>query len=582
MKKKSAFATGLLAAMLTAGWAPTTSTKSHRIDPDKLKENNRGYTVKEVLPSSRFQTLKKGPFAFGAQPPLQEGNWFVLDPKLNGVEGVSSERAIAELKLQSPRHIVVAVLDSGVDIQHEDLQGKIWTNSGEEGLDAEGRDKAKNGVDDDGNGYVDDIHGWNFLGGKDGQSVTRETLEVTREMVRFERRLANGETLTPTEEEYFKKVKTYYESELEQTTAVLEQLEPVAPRVEAAKKVLKDKLGLEDFSNDKIQNIESKDEEVLNAREVLLEVIAEYRSLARFQRFLDFYRDSKNYNLNKSFNPRTIVGDDPDDFSQTQYGNNDVAGPEADHGTHVAGIIAAGRDNGLGINGIAENVKIMPIRMVPNGDERDKDIALAVRYAVDNGAHIINMSFGKGFSPNKREVDQAFLYAAQKGVLVFHSAGNDSKDNDTAPSFPNRNVLDSVVLGAPSTIPTWLEVGSSTKTKGPRLPSSFSNYGKVDVDFFSPGSDILSTVPGNQYAVFSGTSMAGPAAAGVAALVMSNSDAKTPVMDFHALLRGRVRLYPGQQVLRPSDPNETLWVDFASLSSTGGIVDAFRALTAMR
>lgn len=537
--------------------------KKKNKNPDNFRENIRG-TIKFDGAAQDF------------------GNWFVKDPVVDKLEGVSSEKAIADLSLKNEREIIVAVLDSGVDVNHEDLKGKIWVNAGESGRDANGLDKATNKIDDDKNGYVDDVHGWNFLGGADGRSVDFETLEMTRELKAYEARIASGEVLTSDELAYFEVVKKAYNEEKEGAEETLKELAPDEAKATAAKATLKEKIGLEDYSKAALDAVKSTDAAVVEARDALLEIIKTYRTVERFYRIYDNTKQTLDYYLNKNFDPRAdIVKDNPNDFNDKNYGNNDVQGPDADHGTHVAGIIAAVRGNGIGIDGVAENVKIMSLRMVPNGDERDKDIAFAVRYAVDNGAHIINMSFGKGFSPHKERVDEAFLYAAEKGVLILHAAGNDSTNNDLKPGFPNRNVKKASEKKLSAQVSTWLEVGASAKDKGLNMIASFSDYGKVDVDLFSPGVQLNSTVPGNKYAVFSGTSMATPAAAGVAALLMSNFPDMT-ALQAKAILLDQVRLYPGLKVRLPGSEKLDLPVLFEGLSVTGGVVDAYSSILLAR
>ncbi|MES3037738.1 MAG: S8 family serine peptidase [Bdellovibrionota bacterium] len=505
------------------------------------------------------------------------GNWFVKDPVDDKLEGVSSEKAIKEFDLKHEREIIVAVIDSGVDVKHPDLQGKIWVNPKESGLDEKGVDKANNGIDDDGNGLVDDVHGWNYLGGADGKNIEQETLEMTREALAYDKLLASGAVLTPEQEAYYKKVVAAYEAEKKDAQDTLAEMEPQEKKVAAAKATLKEKLGLEDYSQAALEAATSADADVLAAKDVLLATIKQYRTVERFYRIFDNAKNTLAYYLNKDFNPRTIVGDDPNDFSQTVYGNNDVQGPDALHGTHVAGIIASVRGNGIGVDGVAENVKIMALRAVPDGDERDKDVALAVRYAVDHGAHIINMSFGKGFSPGKAHVDAAFLYAAEKGVLLVHAAGNSAKNNDLGGNYPNRTVLNSAVLNLPAKIPTWMEIGASAQEKGLKMVASFSNYGKAEVDLFSPGVNLKATVPNNEYAVLSGTSMASPAAAGSAALLMSNFPAMSAAQAKAILLR-QVRLYNSLEVHLPGSSPLDLPVPFASLSATGGVIDTLRSI----
>ncbi len=541
---------------LTAILALSACEKSG-FEPQKYKENPKGFEKLDT--------------------PTDSGNWFTKDPTKDHFEGLGSERALAELGLKNEREIIVAVIDSGVDIHHEDLQGKIWQNPGEIGLDEKGHDKATNKIDDDGNGYIDDVSGWNFIGGSDGSHVDHDTLEMTRELVRRDKRVTAGEHLTDEEKAYYDKIEESYNFVKKESEDLLKKMTSESAKVATYKALLKEKLNLEDFSKTVLENINSKDAAIIEARDFLLEITKEYRSVARFDRIFENTNNTLNYHLNKSYNPRTIVGDDADDFTQTAYGNNDVIGPRAEHGTHVAGIIAAARGNGIGIDGIAENVKIMVLRAVPNGDERDKDIALAVKYAAANGAHIINMSFGKAYSPSKAMVDSASLAAAEKGVLIFHAAGNDSKDNDLIPSYPSRKVKDAESKKLPSKISTWIEIGASSKEKGLSLAAAFSNYGKGDVDIFAPGHELNSTTPGNNYAVYSGTSMASPAAAGAAALLMSNFSGMTAVQA-KAILLHEGRLYNNLEVRLPGSAKLDIPVPFSALSSTGGIVDAFSSI----
>lgn len=507
---------------------------------------------------------------------LIEGNWFTRDPILNGEEGVSSDKAIAELQLPEVSEVIVAVIDSGVDTEHEDLQGKIWLNPGESGLDENGNNKATNGIDDDGNGYVDDIHGWNFIGGADGSHIDYETLEMTREVVRLKSKVASGVELSEEEKVYFEKVQKAVADEREYASSRIEKYQPVGDKIEAMKKLLQDKLGLTEFTKSSLEAISSSDEEVIAAKDHLLETIAKFGSVNRIASALEYYHAVLDYYTNESFDPRSqIVKDDPSDFSDTNYGNNDVKGPDAGHGTHVSGIIAAVRGNSLGVDGIAPNVKIMALRAVPNGDERDKDIALAIKYAADNGAKIINMSFGKAFSPYKEKVDEAFMYAAEKGVLIMNAAGNDNANTDVVRSFPNKYLKSSAY--SVTEVPAFLSVGASSRVKGLALPANFSNYGKESVDFFAPGHRILSTTPDNTYDTYSGTSMACPAAAGVAALVLGHYPELSAVQ-LAEILKRTSRLYSGLEVRQPGAAQFDLPVAFEALSLTGGVVDAYSAL----
>src|SRR5690606_15276805 len=251
------------------------------------------------------------------------------------------------------------------------------------------------------------------------------------------------------------------------------------------------------------------------------------------------------------------------------YGNADVVGPDASHGTGVAGIVAAERRNNIGVDGIASNTRIMVVRTVPNGDERDKDVANAIRYAVDNGAHIINMSFGKGYSPSKQVDDAAVRYAQERGVLLVHAAGNDAKDLATEPNYPNRYFMSG------DTATLWIEVGASAWRGRGQLASDFSNYGARQVDVFAPGSDITSSAPGNKYEAASGTSFAAPVVSGIAAMLMAYYPELTAADVRRIILESAVP-FRDVMVIRPGTENEQ--VRFGDLSITGGIVNAYRAV----
>jgi subtilisin family serine protease len=330
--------------------------------------------------------------------------------------------------------------------------------------------------------------------------------------------------------------------------------------------------GLQEITLDAVRAFESTDEIVIAAKNDVLELLAKGYTPARLLRLLGAYTSQATYHYNTEFNPRSIVGDNYRDLNEKNYGNNDVIGDDSFHGTHVSGIIAANRQNQLGINGVASQVKIMAVRVVPNGDERDKDVANGIRYAVDNGARIINMSFGKAYSPYKAIVDEAVKYAESKGVLLVHAAGNSSQNNDTAANFPNRKLTKEGRQAV-----NWLEIGASSAIKGEALPAAFSNYGKFSVDIFAPGVDIYSTTPFNKYGMASGTSMAAPAAAGVAALVLSyNQDLS--MAELRSLLVDSGRHYSKLYVNRPGTTDKIL---FSDLSITGAITDAYESVESL-
>lgn len=512
-------------------------------------------------------------------------NWFNLSPEDN-VEGVSAEKSYSDFGTPLSEDVVVAVIDSGVDVNHEDLQGKVWINTLE---------IPNNGIDDDKNGYVDDVFGWNFIGGKDGMAsivedaavenglrllkgnpeaqVDADTLEMTRELVRMKKLesvlTSFGEELSLKQKIYLKELKQLITEEKDQAENALKRFLPLQEQFASNLLILK-KAGLEDTSTEGILSFETEDEKAQKALTELRSFIKVGYTQARLSRIVAYYDSRVKYYLNENFNPRSIVGDDYLDLENPYYGNNDVIGPDSSHGTHVAGIIAAKRDNELGMKGVATNVKIMAIRVVPNGDERDKDVAFAIRYAVDNGAAIINMSFGKSYSPYKKVVDEAVKYAEEKGVLLVHAAGNDNQNNDVANNFPNR------LMGEQLQATNWLEIGAASFKKGPKLPADFSNYGKSSVDLFAPGVDIFSTTPDNKYDTYSGTSMASPAAAGVAALVLSYVP-NLSLAELRAVLVDTSRRSPRLYVYRPGTEENVL---FSDLSINGSQIDAYSSIRA--
>ncbi len=538
--KKTVYRTGTLAlcALLSASgsvWAQQAGSA----------EGNQKPAASETLPSA-------------------PANWFNLDREADRVTGVSTEKAYQLLQNKTSRPVVVAVIDGGVDTKHEDLQEKLWVNA---------RETPGNGIDDDKNGYVDDINGWNFIGGKDGQNVNYDTYELTRRYVSLRERF-EGKKIRKKDKEEFKqygKLKEQFETKVAELKQQASGYTGFANAYTMASDYLKSYLGKDTLTAADIKAIRATDEKVSRAKSILEYAMDNGINEKELKEAQEYFDRSLNYGYNTDFNPRNIVGDDPKNLREKGYGNNDVAGPDARHGTHVAGIIAANRDNDLGMRGVAGNVQIMAIRAVPNGDERDKDVANAIRYAADNGAQIINMSFGKDYSPNKELVDEAVRYAASKGVLLVHAAGNDSKDIDTENNFPTRQYLN-----GGSETGHWLEIGASSWGSGESFVGKFSNYGKATVDVFAPGVDVYSTTPGSKYESLSGTSMAAPVTSGVAALLMSYYPQLTAAQVKEILLKSSVK-FSGEQVNKPgSEKGET--IPFEKLSMTGGVVNAWEAV----
>ena len=495
-------------------------------------------------------------------------DWFHRDADGESAPGMGTDRAYRELlQGRAPQDtVVVAILDSGVDINHEDLQGRIWVNDDE---------IPGNGVDDDGNGYVDDVHGWNFIGGPDGKNVEHDTYEVTRLYVKLRDQFADRDSssIGPDERdayERYQQIKADFQKQRRQAKRELRNVKSANDAVQFAQQLLRDYLDTDSLSQEAVSGIASPSQRVQQARDIYLYFAQQGLTPADIQEYHDYLKDKVEYKLNPDFDPRSIVGDDYSDKTERSYGNNDVIGPDANHGTHVAGIVAAVRDNGIGMDGVASAVHIMSVRTVPNGDERDKDVANAIRYAADNGADIINMSFGKSYSPYKKVVDDAVRYADSLGVLMVHAAGNDGADVDSSANdnYPTDR------LDTGRTADHWLEIGASSWKGSDQLAAPFSNYGDETVDVFAPGSSIYSTVPNNKYERIDGTSMAAPMVSGLAALLLSHHPNLTARQVRTLILDSALR-YGDRMVARPGT-NET--VPFASLSQTGAVVNAYAAL----
>lgn len=490
--------------------------------------------------------------------------WQNLDFAKDSVVGVSVERAYGELlKGKKSKTVIVAVLDGGVDIQHEDLKRVVYKNDKE----------TLNGKDDDKNGYVDDLNGWNFLGnGK--QDIDFETLELVRQLKKLKLEFAKSNVdslITANDQKYnaFLLMKTDYAKQYETARRDFSGVAGFKNTLELMEsKMNKDSLTIEGFKAYDTTGPAEKfvRKAVIDALEDTKKSYATFKE-QEINKPYDYFYEKVNYHLNLDFDPREELGiKDETPF----YGNNNVAGPDALHGTHVAGIIAADRENNLGINGIANNVKILGVRMVPNGDERDVDVANAIRYAVDQGAKVINMSFGKSYSENKKIVDDAVKYAVANDVLLVHAAGNDNKNLDIATNFPNRTYADSSGIAS-----SWLEIGASGPKKDGNLKASFSNYGKTTVDVFAPGVEINSTAPGSTYQSLSGTSMASPVVSGIAALIRSYYPSLTATQVKQIIMDSSVKI--DQSVNLTADKKKDK-VPFSSLSISGGVANAYLAL----
>jgi subtilisin family serine protease len=510
-----------------------------------------------VAPAPAASTSRTAP----TTPPVPSftsppSDWQLLDATADGVQGTGARRAVRELLAgrKPARTVVVAVIDGGIDTAHAGLSDRLWLSP---------REVAGNGRDDDGNGHVDDTRGWNFIGGADGRNVKQETLELTREYARCARAGASASGCAAISAEFTAK--------REEARMEAAQMEQVSAVYGITLGLLQRALPGDSLTVERVTALVPTTDSVRVAREIYLQLAQSGVTAEQLEKAVTDAKESLAYGLNPEFDPRPIVGDDPANVTERAYGNRDVTGPDASHGTHVAGIIGAVKQGDAGMDGVAGSVRLMAVRAVPNGDERDKDVANAIRYAVDNGAQIINMSFGKGYSPDKRAVDEAAKYAESRGVLLVHAAGNDGEDLAVSRNFPTATYLDG------GRAANWIEVGASSWKGGDHLAADFSNYGKAEVDLFAPGVDILSTVPGGGWERNSGTSMAAPVVSGVAALLMSYFP-KLSAADVKRILLETATRYPDAMVVRPGRPEEK--VRFGDLSATGGVVDAYAAVRA--
>ncbi|MGY6741530.1 MAG: S8 family peptidase [Cecembia sp.] len=493
--------------------------------------------------------------------PLQDWemeNWQHLDLLQDTIPGMSVDRAYGELiRKKKKKPIIVAVLDAGVDLGHEDLAPVLWTNPGE---------IAGNNMDNDGNGFRDDVHGYNFLG-----ESYHERLEYTRIL-----------SLGLGDESYQQKAREKFEEEVSSTQETMERIEELKSVIQLADSTAQQLLGKSNYDLEELAGLEAETPEIQQALSFLTNMLSMSGSLNALMEDLEgageYYAGKLKHHLNLDFDGRAVVGDDPYDYSDRNYGNGNpnILNIDESHGTHVAGIIAADRQNELGIKGVANNVQIMSIRAVPDGDEYDKDIALGIRYAVDNGARIINASFGKGFSPNAEWVYEALEYAALNNVLIVHAAGNDGMDLDNPenPNFPN----DHKFQNGQEFVNNVITVGALGSQYGPRMVAPFSNYGAKNVDVFAPGAQIYSTMPGNEYEFQSGTSMAAPAVAGVAALIWTYYPKLTAAQVKKIIMESGLEV-PVQVVLR-SNPSQPLTLQ--EISRSGKIVNAYNALILAR
>lgn len=503
--------------------------------------------------------------------------WYHKDFALSKVYGVNTENAykFLESKGLKPKTVVVGVLDSGVEVDHPGLVKNMWRNVNE---------IPNNGKDDDGNGYIDDIYGWNFVGGKNGD-IDVDNMEVTRVVKKYQsifegensvQNKANQQKMQEEFEMYMKSKEIFTKKSVEakQNFETYSRIKNMIPSMIAL-------LNGKNLTPEVVASIKPSTQEQMMAVSILGNIVKDPSAVGKSPEEIKVYLDdqmkgaldyfepqaTKQYNLD--FDPRAaIVGDNYDDYSEKYYGNNNYEGPDAQHGTHVAGIIAGLPQGSETQYGVASRVaKIMTVRTVPNGDERDKDIANAIRYAVDNGAKILNMSFGKPVSPGKSVVWDAFKYAESKGVLLVKAAGNENENIAENVYYPTnyKNVKDEKPF-----INNMIVVGASTNDNE-QLRAGFSNYNQKMVNVFAPGDKIYSTVPDGKYEYLQGTSMASPVVAGAASVLL----AYMPNLKPEQIIESLVKTSNKSSVNAMISSNENNRFDL--ISEAGGVIDVSKA-----
>ncbi|TDE31608.1 MULTISPECIES: S8 family peptidase [Flavobacterium] len=509
---------------------------------------------KQVSTTSGLVAIS-APLNITKKAPIAENDlkrWSHLDIVTDTIPGMSVDKAYAELlKGKKGVPVIVGIVDSGVDIEHEDLKSVLWTNT---------KEIAGNGIDDDKNGYIDDIHGWNFLG------------DSTKENLEYERIIKNKSLV---DEVTYQAAKALNDKKVADAAAGKTRSEQMLGTLNEGDAALVKYFGKPVYTIEEVNAIVSQEPATQKSKAAMQQMLSYGLPIADLKVAVQKQLDDQialinGDNLKTDY--RKVVGDNPNDITDTKYGNNNVMGPDKNeilHGTHVAGIVAQSRNNVLGGDGVANNVQILTVRAVPDGDEYDKDIALGIRYAVDNGAKVINGSFGKSFSPHKQWVYDAIKYAEKKDVLIVHAAGNDAKDIDYAENFPNDSE-DKVTEFADNLI----TIGALNFEYGNKVVARFSNIGKINVDVFAPGVKIYATTPNNTYKYLQGTSMAAPNAAGVAALIRSYYPKLSAKQVKHILMDSGVAI--ATDVIVGGKANDTR--SFTALSQSGKIVNAYNAL----
>ncbi len=497
-------------------------------------------------------------------------DWHYLDYKTDGYRGISLQQAYDLLKNKKSTPVIVAVIDSGIDTLQPDLKPVLWKNP---------KEIPDNRIDDDGNGLVDDYYGWNYLGSANGENLAMSISEEYRTYYRFKEKFQNKTTKQIPDSLHWQfrewnRAKARLENGFNKAQKIIAPVRRNFSLISNADSVMQQLTGKTVFY---LNDVDS-----LKPEPVTKDLISLWRDLLGQQPsgnnqalMKDFrnYKQSLEDDLIKLTTPpgevrNHLLKDNGYDMNTIHYGNHNLSTHSGYHGTSVSSIIGAVRNNDEGINGIADNVKIMMIRGILGKDEFDKDVALSIRYAVDHGAKVINMSFGKYISPDKRWVDEAIAYALSKDVVLVHAAGNDASDNDATDHYPSSHTIRGKLL------PNVIQVGASGDESLGRLVASFSNYGKKTVDVFAPGLQIRCAIAGGNTEISSGTSLASPIVAGIGALLRSYFPHLTAAEVVSIIKDSGTD--PSKKVMKPGDDQK--WVALGELCSSGKIVNAANAV----
>lgn len=544
----------------------------------KIKDYRRGVlgNIKIIFKSGMMNKMKLLAFLMlfvlpeisKAQRESYPLDWFLRDVEQDSMFGTGVHRIYKELLPgKKPASLIVAVIDSGFDTTAQMLRPVLWRNLGE---------IVGNGKDDDHNGYTDDIHGWNFMGTRDGDSQSRGVPEELRTYSWLLKTYKGDMRKMPQEERdlFVSLYRTYGIRKVEYERESIEAQEKLKEIKRIKKQAWFKKAYKEHMVRKATEPVLTNEEkiEMLKAGKPLPRVeLDTVEKILTQERILLRTIESDKELFTIAFDIRKVIGDDPYDMNDRKYGHPyfPIASCSK-HGTHVASTIGGVQEPNSGVYGIAQGVQIMLLQVVPpGGDEEDKDIALAIRYAVDNGAKVINMSFGKytALSSTQKWIEEAMDYAAAHDVLIVRAAGNNSKNIDQVNVYPGRP-------SKPETQACYICVGAHGSNlravdKNNKLVI-FSNYGKKSVDLFAPGHNIYSQVPGG-YAQQSGTSMASPVCAGVAALIRMYYPSLTAAQVKDILMK---TVTPCNQTCK----FVRIPLKFSDMSISGGMLNGYEAM----